>query len=516
MAFDDLTRSQRREVIKLVKELGTGKYEAEFEVDHIPSNQLENSRINIEVKLVDGTRGFLIEFYDPNDFYSIAGKNYIESSTTGLDKTSLAFDKAHLTPKAHKQYNLLTQLPTRETLPSDTIKYWLEEFVHVEEARRNDSSDIVERRFNKWKERAGRSFDENLIPEVCRDLSEIRIPKPPRTPTKLQNYMIEYANTFARPRHLLEEILVEIAREGEEAYRWQPANASPPSIQSRPTEHAPNENSSPENKNPAAVVEQARLTESPRKSSPADELYQRVHTLIHNTKPLDRTTARLIVETVDDAIREFGNTNQEKKVELRKWKAEAEAVLPPRTIQELKERAEARLIEKSYPRQEWLRKLLIFVVGVVIIAAALAGVYKQFLWSKPRVSFTGRVTDAVSGNPIHKARISVGENQEVPQVEFTDSEGVFHLTLRESLSSVRIRVEMDGYGALDRDISPSRGGIEEIHLEPVQGKASATPSPTPTVQPTRRATISRQLTNANARAKITEEKAYKHLDYRKP
>jgi hypothetical protein len=115
---------------------------------------------------------------------------------------------------------------------------------------------------------------------------------------------------------------------------------------------------------------------------PANQLYDSVQRLIENTIPLDEQTARIIVEAADDAIKEFGNTNQEKKVELKKWKGLAEEVLPPRTIKELKERAEGQLLQKGYPRQALSRKLLISGIGIMVLAVTLVGVYKAFVDTK--------------------------------------------------------------------------------------------------------------------------------------
>lgn len=116
----------------------------------------------------------------------------------------------------------------------------------------------------------------------------------------------------------------------------------------------------------------------------AIELYERVKTLIQTTDPLDQQTARLVVETSDDAIEEFGNTNQDKKLELRKWKAEAEAVLPPLTIAELKDRAEAQILAKGYPTRKLPRKILLYVIGAGILAAALAGIYAGLFRQAPK------------------------------------------------------------------------------------------------------------------------------------
>jgi hypothetical protein len=116
----------------------------------------------------------------------------------------------------------------------------------------------------------------------------------------------------------------------------------------------------------------------------AHELYNKVKDLIENTKPLDEYTARMVVEYSDDAIKEFGTTNQDKKVELREWKAEAELVLPPATIEELRKRAEGQFLDRGYPRKKILRDILLWVIGLGIVAGTLFGAYRAFVRKDPK------------------------------------------------------------------------------------------------------------------------------------
>ncbi|HVS83297.1 MAG TPA: hypothetical protein VHE60_16335 [Pyrinomonadaceae bacterium] len=121
----------------------------------------------------------------------------------------------------------------------------------------------------------------------------------------------------------------------------------------------------------AEVVEQP--ADAIDEESNANRLHDKVKSLIQNSEQLDEAKARIIVESADDAIKEFGSTNQEKKVELRKWKAQAELVLPPGTIEELRKRAEGELLKKAYPRNVILRNILLtIVILAVIIGGALA------------------------------------------------------------------------------------------------------------------------------------------------
>jgi hypothetical protein len=105
----------------------------------------------------------------------------------------------------------------------------------------------------------------------------------------------------------------------------------------------------------------------------AEDLYSKVKNLYGDGNDIDEEKARHIIEYADDAIKEFGNTNQQKKVQLRKWKAQAEAVLPPGTIEELRKRAEGELLKRTFPRNVTLRaSLLSLVILLVLISGILA------------------------------------------------------------------------------------------------------------------------------------------------
>jgi hypothetical protein len=111
----------------------------------------------------------------------------------------------------------------------------------------------------------------------------------------------------------------------------------------------------------------------------ANQLHEKVKELIARAKSLDQDTAKLIIELSDDAIKEYGNTNQKKKIELRQWKAQAELVLPPNTIEELRKRAEGRVLQTTFPETKLLRNTLLWAIGLIIIAGIVIGIYKGFL-----------------------------------------------------------------------------------------------------------------------------------------
>jgi hypothetical protein len=60
----------------------------------------------------------------------------------------------------------------------------------------------------------------------------------------------------------------------------------------------------------------------------AEKLYEEVKELIEANQTLEPPVARLVIEKADDALKEFGNTNQEKKVELREWKSFLVVLIP--------------------------------------------------------------------------------------------------------------------------------------------------------------------------------------------
>jgi hypothetical protein len=54
-----------------------------------------------------------------------------------------------------------------------------------------------------------------------------------------------------------------------------------------------------------------------------EQLFEEVKELIEKNETLDTVTAKLVIEKVDDALTEFGNRHQEKKLQLRNWKSRA-------------------------------------------------------------------------------------------------------------------------------------------------------------------------------------------------
>lgn len=150
----------------------------------------------------------------------------------------------------------------------------------------------------------------------------------------------------------------------------------------------------------------------------ANQLYEQVKGLVNGLKPLDESSARLIVELADDAIKEFGNTNQEKKVELRQWKAQAELVLPPRTIEELRKRAEGSALERAYPRNRKVQNTLYIVIVLLIIASGLLWLKKTFFAESTPAKVEASPSPANNLSVTHEPK-SIQETPSPPRVEST-------------------------------------------------------------------------------------------------
>jgi hypothetical protein len=139
------------------------------------------------------------------------------------------------------------------------------------------------------------------------------------------------------------------------------------------------------------------------------------------------------------------------------------------------------------PKESRRRKLpkmhpTIWVAILGGIVALVTG-YWQFVYKPAHPDGTsqymGRVTDQISQRAIRGAKLSV-EAQGVPQVYYTDSDGIVHLQLRSLGDTVRIRVEADGYEFFDRNVSLSRDIIEDVRLTPIN---VSPPQPSPTTVP---------------------------------
>lgn len=127
----------------------------------------------------------------------------------------------------------------------------------------------------------------------------------------------------------------------------------------------------------------------------AEQLYERVKSLYQNTNPLDQDNAKLIVELAEDAIKEFAHTNQDKKVELRNWKEQAELVLPPQTVEELRKRAEGHALQNFYPKNPRLRIALLGIIIFVVLLVLCIPIIRFFLPNRGSEELKATVVDSM-------------------------------------------------------------------------------------------------------------------------
>jgi hypothetical protein len=116
--------------------------------------------------------------------------------------------------------------------------------------------------------------------------------------------------------------------------------------------------------------------------------------------------------------------------------------------------------------------------GAVILAAIIAAywAHNRNLNPQPKaIEYTGRVTDT-NNNKIQNAKVILEADKNV-QIQMTDSEGYFRVTLSEPTKAVRLRVEKETYEPFDRTVWLDRTGVEPIQLSPRSGQPSVKPSP---------------------------------------
>jgi hypothetical protein len=122
------------------------------------------------------------------------------------------------------------------------------------------------------------------------------------------------------------------------------------------------------------------------------------------------------------------------------------------------------------------RKTQIVIALIPVIGALIIGYWQLNKPSSAETQYSGRVIDNNTQQVITGAKVSVYAPS-VPQIYYTDSEGVFYLKLVNSINSVRIRVESSNYEVFERNVSVSRTGIEDVRLMPARTYLTPTPSP---------------------------------------
>jgi hypothetical protein len=110
--------------------------------------------------------------------------------------------------------------------------------------------------------------------------------------------------------------------------------------------------------------------ESPKEES-ANKLYDQVVNLTKDWDAVDEVKAQLIIEYAKDAIEDFGKTNQDKKVELRRLIDKAEHVTSPDSIDTFKKRAEKTVLRFVYPKNLKLRNTTLLIIGILTLAVLI-------------------------------------------------------------------------------------------------------------------------------------------------
>jgi hypothetical protein len=178
------------------------------------------------------------------------------------------------------------------------------------------------------------------------------------------------------------------------------------------------------------------------------------------------------------------------------------------------------------------KTIWVALIGAVV---AITAAYWQFVY-KPanantnanlneRVKFTGRVIDLDTQQAIQGAKVTVMGWQDLPHIQYTDSEGVFYLIFPKSVDSARLQIEARGYKPADRNVSVSGIGVEDIRLAAANDSSSQTAMPAQTPSAPSPKTNSREhsLTkglkrNNEARSgrSRNKEDPYKNLNYNAP
>lgn len=123
------------------------------------------------------------------------------------------------------------------------------------------------------------------------------------------------------------------------------------------------------------------------------------------------------------------------------------------------------------------------VAALIAAIATIIVAYLQFVWkpsqqNKAPQEYIGRVLDGITQTPISNAKITLDLPGLIPQISYTDSEGVylFNLSLTDSQRNGRVRVDAEGYEAYSRNISLSANvlTIEDIRLTPKSSSGTGT------------------------------------------
>jgi hypothetical protein len=113
------------------------------------------------------------------------------------------------------------------------------------------------------------------------------------------------------------------------------------------------------------------------------------------------------------------------------------------------------------------KKVIVIISLAILIVLMTASALYLFKSSRSDsnelIKYAGRVVDINTNKAIRGAKVSV-ETKGVPQVYYTDSDGIFYLEISKQMDTPRVRVEAPGYEVFDRNVSITRTGLEDIRL----------------------------------------------------
>lgn len=165
--------------------------------------------------------------------------------------------------------------------------------------------------------------------------------------------------------------------------------------------------------------------------------------------------------------------------------------------------------------------IAISVAAILLIIAYGLYVYKSSQADSPKmVKYTGRVVDSSTKRAVPGAKVSV-ETRGVPQVYYTDSDGIFYLEISAQMDTPRIRIEATGYEVFDRNVSLSRTGIEDIRLTSLEKETTpVSPEITPSSSSVNAPNANTATANTKARRPLKTVKQknspYDPLNYNGP
>jgi hypothetical protein len=104
-------------------------------------------------------------------------------------------------------------------------------------------------------------------------------------------------------------------------------------------------------------------------------LYEEVTAQIKKSS-LEESEIRVLIEKADDAIKEFGSSNQDKKAELRRIKEQLQRSLPPLSFADARTRVEGGILTRLWKRT-LTRTVVIIVIFLIVIFPIAAYFYKE-------------------------------------------------------------------------------------------------------------------------------------------